>query len=360
MHKNRRDPGKGWVAPARISPGTRTSAEPKVFGNAQVNSHESEEYDCAAVKIHDWRYTFEGGAGLMIRLFRLKGDGKGFNGIEVRLDRAFNDRGEKMGNPEKDFKDDFNHEFYRKAFERLTEAKVRFLVGGAYSLHFHTGVKRDTKDLDLFVLPEDHSDGLKALASAGFETVLSSPHWLGKAMDGEDHIDIIFSSGNAIGRVDEEWFRNAPEGRFLGYPAKFVPAEEMIWSKAFVMERERYDGADIMHLLICGADRMDWSRLMDRFGDHWRVLYSYLILFGFVYPSKRALIPDWVSKTMEDLLKREEVPFETAGAFICRGTLLSKAQYRIDIDQWGFEDSRKPPHGKMTDREIKQWSDFRD
>ncbi len=264
-----------------------------------------------------------------------------------------------MGNPKKDLKDDFDHDFYRKAFERLTEKKVRFLVGGAYALHFYTGVKRITKDLDLFVLPEDHSEGLKALESAGFKTVLSSPHWLGKAINGEEHIDIIFSSGNAIGRVDEEWFRHASDGPFLGYPAKFVPAEEMIWSKAFVMERERYDGADIMHLLICQGNRMDWSRLMDRFGDHWRVLYSYLILFGFVYPSKRALVPDRVMKRMDELLKREG-PSETAGPPVCKGTLLSKAQYRIDIEQWGFEDSRRSPHGKMTDLEIAHWSEFRD
>lgn len=264
-----------------------------------------------------------------------------------------------MGKSGGDFKNDFNREFYRRAFEKLCEEKVRFLVGGAYALHFYAGVRRDTKDLDIFVLPEDHSDGLKVLKSAGFKTVLSYPHWLGKAIDGEDQIDIIFSSGNAIGRVDEEWFRNASDGKFLGFPAKFAPAEEMIWSKAFIMERERYDGADIMHLLLCRADRMDWSRLMNRFGENWRILYSYLILFGFVYPSKRSLIPEWVMNNMDDLLKGERSS-ENQNRPVCRGTLLSKVQYRIDIEKWGFEDSRKPPHGRMTDREIEDWSDFQD
>ncbi len=58
----------------------------------------------------------------------------------------------------------------------------------------------------------------------------------------------------------------------------------MIWSKAFIMERERYDGADIAHLILaCGRD-LDWRRLLGRFGRRWRVLLSHLVLFGFVYP----------------------------------------------------------------------------
>jgi hypothetical protein len=28
-----------------------------------------------------------------------------------------------------------------------------------------------------------------------------------------------------------------------------------------------------------------------RFGDHWRVLFSHIILFGFVYPDKRQNVP---------------------------------------------------------------------
>ena len=53
------------------------------------------------------------------------------------------------------------------------------------------------------------------------------------------------------------------------------------------MERERYDGADIAHLLRARADQLAWRRLLRRFGPHWRVLLGHLVLFGFVYPGER-------------------------------------------------------------------------
>ena len=244
---------------------------------------------------------------------------------------------------------------YCRAIKALDEASIPFLVGGAYALHYYTGIWRDTKDLDVFVRPEDHKVGLDALAAAGYRTVLSFPHWLGKATWGEYNIDIIFSSGNAIGKVDDSWFRHAVDGKILGLPVKVIPAEEMIWSKAFVMERERYDGADVMHILAARLEEIDWNRLLDRFGPHWRVLLSYLILFGFVYPSQRSLIPAWL---MEDLMERleSEMKSDSSNGRICQGTLLSRTQYQFDIEEWGYLDARLPPMGAMSEEEIEQWN----
>ena len=45
-------------------------------------------------------------------------------------------------------------------------------------------------------------------------------------------------------------------------PVLLAPPEEMIWSKAFVCERERYDGADVNHLLRACGRQMDWQRLL--------------------------------------------------------------------------------------------------
>src|SRR4030095_12962312 len=108
---------------------------------------------------------------------------------------------------------------------------------------------------------------------------------------GDCYVDLIFSSGNGVAEVDDDWFRHAVEGEVLGLRVQLTPPEESIWSKAYVMERERYDGADVAHLLHTQADRLDWQRLVRRFGPHWRVLLSHLIVFGFIYPADRARIP---------------------------------------------------------------------
>jgi hypothetical protein len=129
----------------------------------------------------------------------------------------------------------------------------------------------------------------------------------------------------------------------------------MIWSKAFITERERYDGADIMHLLLACAERLDWHRLLARFDTHWRVLLSYLGLFGFVYPSERARIPEWI---MSELIKRlaRELRDPPPPRRVCQGTLLSREQYLTDVGRWGFEDARVTVAGSMTVDEVAHWT----
>ena len=235
-------------------------------------------------------------------------------------------------------------DFYRQAMMALANSKLPFLVGGAYALGCYTGITRDTKDFDVFVRPREVEPILGALAQAGYQTELTDKVWLGKAYSGDAFVDVIFNSGNGLAPVDDEWFQHAVNGELLGAPLKLIPAEEMIWSKGFVMTRDRYDGADVAHLLRARADLLDWPRLVRRFGPDWRVLYQYLILFGYIYPAERRRIPNWVMQDFQDRLQKELTTAPPTGR-VCRGTLLSSTQFDIDVDQWGYRDARaaRPP-----------------
>src|SRR5262249_35122764 len=151
------------------------------------------------------------------------------------------------------------------------------------------------------------------------------------------------------------WFTHAVAGAVFGVPMQLCPAEEMLWSKAYIMERERYDGGDIVHLLrACGAS-LDWPRLLQRFGPHWRVLLCYLFLFGFIYPAEQPRLPAWV---LQELLQRlqDELHASPTLEHVCQGTLLSRAQYRVDIAEWGYHDARLMPMGCMTAADIAHWT----
>ena len=128
----------------------------------------------------------------------------------------------------------------------------------------------------------------------------------------------------------------------------------MVWSKAFIMERERFDGADIAHLLRARGRSMRWRWLVRRFGPHWPVLLSHLILLRFVYPGEAAA-PEWVTALLVRRLQRERRPSATA-APICMGTLLSRAQYLIDVQHWGYRDGRRPPSGRMREEDVRRWT----
>jgi hypothetical protein len=246
-------------------------------------------------------------------------------------------------------------EFYCHTVSVFEQARVPFLIGGAYAFARYTGIERHTKDFDIFVKPEHYSRALAALGKAGYATENTFPHWLGKAFHGEYFVDLIFSSGNAVARVDDEWFAHATPEHVLDVPVLLCPAEEMIWSKSFVQERERFDGGDVAHLLLAQADCLDWQRLLRRFGENWRVLLSHLVLFGFIYPSQRDRVPGWV---LQDLLRRLESAMSAPAPseHLCRGTLLSRQQYLVDVERWGYQDARTRPQNAMTDSQIATWT----
>jgi len=243
--------------------------------------------------------------------------------------------------------------FYIDALTKLQDTGIPFLVGGAFAFAHYSRVPRDTKDIDVFVKPDDCPRILEAFERLGYETTTPFPHWLGKIHAGDYLMDVIFSSGNGVARVDDLWFEHAPRTNVLGLIVRLSPAEEMIWSKAFIQERERFDGADVLHLIRETGPSLDWPRLLMRFGDNWRVLLSHLILFGFVYPDKRQNVPDWV---MDELTRRLAVSRPNLKSDVCYGTLLSREQYLHDIEHWKYRDGREQPAGPMTREQIDIWT----
>jgi hypothetical protein len=242
--------------------------------------------------------------------------------------------------------------FYRRVLTALSDAGVPFLVGGGFAFSHYTGIQRYTKDLDLFVRPNDAEWTLATIAEAGFRAEMVAPHWLGKAFaDDESFVDVVFSSGNGIAVVDDEWLEHAEQADILGVPVNLSPVEEMIWSKAFVLERERFDGADVAHLVRARGKGLDWERLFRRFDPHWHVLMSHLLFFRFAYPSERAVVPRWVLRGLMGRL-HHELESDVPERRICQGTLMSARQYLPDVELWGYQDARLDPDVQMTAADI--------
>lgn len=245
-------------------------------------------------------------------------------------------------------------DFYRDAMRILNDAGAPFLVGGAYAFAAYTGISRDTKDFDVFLRPADVERALDQFRSEGFAAERTFPHWLAKVKCGSDCLDLIFRSGNGISEVDDSWFTRARDEEVLGRAVKLTAPEETIWLKCYIMERERFDGADVAHLIHSCGERLDWPHLVRRFNSCWRVLLSHLVLFGFIYPSERNRIP---ASVMSDLLQRTQEEIGTAPSErVCRGTLLSRAQYLPDVQERGYRDARLEPRSHMTEADIASWT----
>jgi len=251
--------------------------------------------------------------------------------------------------------DEHSRDFYRDALGRLDRAGIDYLVGGAYAFARYTGIERHTKDFDIFIRREDYDRIAKVLGEAGYESELTFPHWLGKSFYGDDFIDLIFSAGNGVAKVDDVWFERAVPGVVIGMDVRLIPAEEMIWSKGLIMERERFDGADVAHVIKATGKDLDWRHLIDRYAEHWRVLYAHVVLFGYIYPPNRSNIPEWVMDELGGRVARETKQPD-AKEKICYGTVISRQQYLKDIHEWGYRDARLRPIGSMSAEEIAHWT----
>jgi hypothetical protein len=260
-----------------------------------------------------------------------------------------------IASPSETLVDPASRRFYVDSMELMRDGGVPFLVGGAYAWARYTGIERHTKDFDVFIRRKDFSKAKRVFEAAGYQSELNFPHWLGKAFKGEDFIDLIFSAGNGVAVVDELWFDYAVDGVVFDVDVKLIPAEEMIWSKGLIMERERFDGADVAHVIHSVGDRLDWRRLIDRYANLWRALYAHLVLYGFVYPFKRSQVPAWV---MDELSARvvDETQQPDAKEKICYGPIISRQQYLTDVNKWGYRDARLKPLGNMSAEDIARWT----
>lgn len=246
-------------------------------------------------------------------------------------------------------------DFYRTTLELFNAESLPFLVGGTHAYYRYTGIARETKDFDVFVRRSDYPRFVEAVERAGYKTELKFPHWLGKVYKDDAFIDLIFSGGNGEAAVDDEWFEHSVEGRIFGVPIRLAAPEEMIWSKSYVMERERYDGGDVMHLMLRTGTRLDWNRLVRRFGSHWRLLFMQIVKFGFVYPSERYRIPREITDALVQRFTAE-INDRSGPDKVCFGTLTSRAQYLVDIREWGFQDARQKPWGSMSKEDVEHWT----
>lgn len=234
---------------------------------------------------------------------------------------------------------DDEREVYRRALEALNAAGVRYVVAGAYAIYEHTGIYRKTKDLDLFFEPAWVVPAARALRDAGFVMRLEDEHWLAKGTHGEHFIDLIYGMGNAIAFIDDGWIKHSRPGILAATPVRIAPPEELIWHRLFISERHRHDMSDIVHLILCLGDDLDWHRLVDRVGSNWPLLLSQVLMFSYVYPGYKANIPAWVPERLIENARQEFARGEE-DVDLTRGPMISRFSFTIDVREWGFSDPR--------------------
>jgi predicted nucleotidyltransferase len=128
------------------------------------------------------------------------------------------------------------------------------------------GRPRWTRDIDLFVAPENSGNVLDALAAAGFATEETDPRWLFKGWKRSVLVDVIFKSSGDVYLDDEMVARGSPR-EFEGCRARVMAPEDLIVIKAITADEHVvhhwYDALG----LVSECD-IDWTYLVGRARRH--------------------------------------------------------------------------------------------
>src|SRR5689334_11459633 len=233
---------------------------------------------------------------------------------------------------------------FREVIGLLERNHVPFVISGAFALHEHTGIWRDTKDLDLFLPTQEVARALDLLEKDGFETEILDPIWLAKARRDGFFVDLITGMSNAVIRVDYTWIRHASRSQVFGMSVRVLAPEELIASKIFVTRRERFDGADICHVIYGTRGQLDWQRLLGLIGEQWEMLFWCLVLYHYVYPANSDYVP---AEIWQELLQRFKVELEHPNKSVdFRGSLIDDKMFAIDVTEWGKRNVLEEYRGK--------------
>jgi hypothetical protein len=186
---------------------------------------------------------------------------------------------------------------YDAVMKAALHERIPFALGGAFALATYTGTFRNTKDLDLYVLPQ-YRERMKDLVTRlglvdYFDHREYDRSWIYRATADGVIVDTIWAMANGRSQVDE-WWMSGPEIEVRGYRIKVIPAEVMLWDKLYILQRERCDWPGVMNILYAMGRDLDWDQILRRLGEDVDLLAGALSVFRWISPAIAQQLPKTV------------------------------------------------------------------
>ena len=184
---------------------------------------------------------------------------------------------------------------YQEVIRAVRATGEPFILGGAFASAAYSGVFRNTKDLDLFILPDSRDEVVAAVTRLGmadyYDELQYDRGWIYRATRDGFIVDLIWMMANRRAPVDQAWMTRGPELVIRGERLRVLPAEELIWAKIYIMHRDRCDWPDVFNLLHAEGPTLDWEHLIQRVGEDARLLAGALSTFAWLCPDRAAELP---------------------------------------------------------------------
>jgi len=147
---------------------------------------------------------------------------------------------------------------YKESVDAMERAGVPYVVGGGIAVAAY-GRIRATKDIDLYIKPEDTGRALEALRQAGFEVnPMSDVRWLAKGYKSGMQVDFILENIGCIITTDETIERGR-QMLVFGSRMRVMSPEDLVFRKMLAMRCLRDDWYDCIAVLSNTYRTFDWD-----------------------------------------------------------------------------------------------------
>lgn len=186
-------------------------------------------------------------------------------------------------------------EVYECVLSRIAATRMPFALGGAIAYAGYTGRMRNTKDLDIYVVPEDRDQAVSCLIACGlvdyFDELPYDRSWIYRGKKNDAIMDVIFAMANGRTKVTREWLDRGPLVEARGQHFRIIPPEELIWSKLYVVQRERCDWPDVLNVIDSVGPTLDWDHLLSLLGEDRPLLRSVISVYSWITPEGAIRLP---------------------------------------------------------------------
>jgi hypothetical protein len=186
---------------------------------------------------------------------------------------------------------------YRCIFSEATRLRIPFAIGGGLAAMVYADHPRDTKDIDLYVQPKDREAMIKVVLDAGlsdyFDRNPYDRNWIFRSFRDDSIVDVMWAMANQRAQVDPEWL-NGPSVSIGGLSVRLVRPEETLWSKLYVLQKDRCDWPDAINMLSGMAADLDWAHLMRRTAEDTPLLAALVQVFQWICPDQCSALPPGV------------------------------------------------------------------
>lgn len=209
---------------------------------------------------------------------------------------------------------------YKRVMSEARTRGLQFAIGGALASTTYSGQWRNTKDIDLYIRSGDREHMLAILADVGLEDYYDQKpydrNWIYRSCRDDLIVDVMWAMANQRAQVDDVWL-SGPEVEVEGERVRLLPPEETLWSKLYVLQRDRCDWPDALSLLSAIGSEINWTHLLNRLQDDARLLKALLTVFEWLCPDGATTFPAWLwerlAKTDNDGKNCAEIALRRAG-----------------------------------------------